>query len=214
MGMMLDVNDLQVAMGPDAIIDIGRANYYIARITSHIQTETGITFGLVTGAVVRKYSDYDGILQLTAQWPVQAITRVHDMRANGDVDINVDPCGPYFDSIDSIFGLRSNKVYEITLDYGLNPVPADIKGVATEAVIRALLTTPTSLKVMKVGDVEEQFGGLLDFPPADQRVIDNYADSEGTYKLVDTRYQARTHRHNIVLNSSDFCDDGDCDESW
>lgn len=68
-------------------------------------------------------------------------------------------------------------------------VPASIRGVVCRAVIRGMLSEPTNLKSQQVGDVVEEFGGLLDYPPGDQRQLDQYGAGTGTFHLDGGCYQ-------------------------
>lgn len=208
---IITTDELSVAMGrasdPLSGDEAAQAQYQIDRVTSYIENETGVTFGQITGDVLRKRADGGGEIKLI-EWPIHLVTLIHDVKRDLDIPFQGN-VRTYFDGIDTIYGLRPGKVYDITMDYGMYPVPNDIKGVAASAVIRELSTEPTDAKQITVGDVTEIFGGLLDFPPGDQHTIDNYTSTEDSWRIESPVRPG--HRHNIVLNGPDFCDDDrDC----
>lgn len=209
MGLMITPDDVQVAF-PNQEIDPGQCAFLIKRASSFVQNKVDVTFGLFTDVVVRKKTDWDGTLYFV-EFPINNLSLIHDVPADLDLS-QTTPCGPFFDSIDTIYGLIPRHVYDCTIDYGL-PVPDDIKGVLIDAVFRGLNSLPSGLKSLTVGDVIEEYNGLLDFPQYDLDIIENYSTIHATWKTTDARFQTREHRHNIVLNGPDFCgDDDDC--SW
>lgn len=204
---LITPDDVQVAF-PGQSIDPGQCQYLINRASTFVQNRVDVTFGLFTDVVVRKKTDWDGQLYFV-EFPINDLTLIHDVPA--DVDLSTtDPLGPFFDSIDTIYNLRARHVYDCTIDYGME-VPPDIKGVVTDAVFRGLNSLPSGLKSLTVGDVIEEYNGLLDFPQYDLDIIDNYSTIHATWKTQDNRFQRRSHRHNIILNSPDFCDG---DDDW
>lgn len=62
-------------------------------------------------------------------------------------------------------------------------VPPGIQGVACRAVIRGMLSDPSNLVSEQIGDVIETYGGLLDYPPGDQRKLDQYGGGQGSVTL-------------------------------
>lgn len=186
---MLSTDDLSVAMGGQDFTpaEAAKAQTYIDRITAYIEGETDIRFGTVTGEQFKKRSDSGGVVQFS-QWPIHDITAVHEVR--NDIDLVIGG-SVYFDGVDRFYGLRPNKLYLFTMDYGQDPVPADIKGVAVDAVIRALNTEVTALKSRTTGDVTEVYGGMLDFGATDQIIIDNYSETEATWRLTSNIFQSQ-----------------------
>lgn len=63
-------------------------------------------------------------------------------------------------------------------------VPAVIKGVAARAVARGMNADPTNFSVLTVGDITEQYNGLLDFPESDQKILDLEGGGKTTVYLA------------------------------
>lgn len=202
---ILTVDELQVAMNVTFTDgQAGQAQYYIDRVSSFIENQTGAKFSLVTGQVIREQADSYGEVEMMV-WPISAITNIHDYLTDTDLPAN---CYRW-DGIQTIYWFRPYQVVDVTVDYGIDPVPADIKGIAIEAIRRGMASNPTSLKSKAVGDVVYQYGTMLDFPAEDKAVIQSYTSTEGTYQLPGPSNDPQ-YRWSNVLNGPDWPTDGWC----
>lgn len=177
---LLTVDDVKKANGQASLTltpdQTDQIQYYIDAVSAYIESTTGVTFGQIVGETFRFKSDEDGDLYLPL-WPIQAVTAV--VRVS-----DPDSVFPYYwDGLQEIRRLRAQKAYDVTLNYGYYPVPADIMGVAVESVRRGVSAGPTGIKTKTVGDVSYDFGSWNSFDPADVQIINSYGDQEGTLKL-------------------------------
>jgi hypothetical protein len=179
---LLTVDELEDAMGGISFTEVqtNTANYLINRVSSYLESATGVTFEPVVGFVFRSKADSNGEIRFPV-YPVTDVSNFHDFKS--DLDITY----PRWDGLELLLGFFPSQVVDVTIDYGMTVVPADIKNVATEAVRRGMSANSTTLVSKTVGDVIYQFGDMLMFPAADQEVIDSYEVHQGTMTLDDRR---------------------------
>jgi len=180
---IISVTDLQNYMGITFTdTQTVQAAYIVDYINGFINDETDTSFGLETGVTIRVRTDVDGeyILQ---NIPVSAVTLIHDVAT--DTDLTSDQW--IFDGIDTLCGFWPGQVLDVTMDFGVDPVPGSIIGVALSMAKRAMgqliSNTDSGLVLKQVGDVIYQFGDVLSPNKNEQTVLDAYSVTEFTMKL-------------------------------
>lgn len=189
------VENFMKASGATSYTDTQKAQiqYYIDTVEGYLTKLTGVTFSKIVDEPVRMKSDGLGEIVLELD-PITDVSNVAEwVRSTDNEDlVNVDYC---WDGFNSIRGLWAFRTYVVTLSYGLDPVPADIVGVATEAVKRGVASNPTGLKMKTVGDVSYQYGDMLDFSSdTDQKIISEYSETNTTWSLATSRDHESTSR--------------------
>jgi len=204
---LLTVDELEDAMGGVSLTEAQTncANYLISRVSSYLESITGVTFEPKTDFTFRAKADMNGQVT-TPVWPVTDVSNFHDFKT--DLDITY----PRWDGMDMFYGMFPRQVIDITVSYGMETVPIAMKNVAIEAVRRGMSANATSLVSKTVGDVIYVFGDMLTFPAADQEVIDSYEVTQGTYTLDDHRgdpYDAANLLRQMIpwANGPDYIDD-------
>jgi hypothetical protein len=174
---LLTVDDLQTALGGTPLSDAqkAQARYYIDVVSAYIENRTGVTFSHIVNERFRCYADDQGEIDLKI-CPISEVGSITDRETGNEV------FGWYFDGERAICGLRPNCVYDVILSYGFHPVPADIRGVATEAVKRALSTGVTGFTT--TGEVFRP-PEMMDFSRTDTEILESYGPgSETTWRLA------------------------------
>jgi hypothetical protein len=178
--VLLTIDYLEAAMGKTfSDEEAGQVQFLIDGVSSYIETYTGTAFSPVVDQTIRFRSDSYGCIPLFKH-PVTNVSVVHDYRDNFDLVAGV---SYIWDGLQTIRGLRTRHVYDVTFSYGYDPCPLAVQVVATKAVMRGLSSTPSNLKALTVGDITEQYGDMLDFSDADVLILDNFKDTEGTIRL-------------------------------
>jgi hypothetical protein len=177
---LVTVSELEDAMGGVDFNDtqIANANYLINRVSTYIESVTNTKFSPVTDFTFRAKSDDSGEI-VAPVFPVTDVSNFHDFVT--DLDISY----PRWDGMDLFYGLFSKQVVDITVSYGYDTCPDDLKNVVLEACKRGMSVTSTSLIMKTVGDVIYQYGDMLVFPQADQDIIDSYEQKIRTFTLED-----------------------------
>ena len=180
---IITVADLQNYMGITFTgTQTTQAGFIVDFINDYINNETDTSFGLVTGEVMRVKADLDGNV-IFQNIPIQLITLVHDVYTNLDFASD----GWIFDGIDTLYPFYPGQILDITLNYGVTPVPKAIIGVALAMAKRAmgelLANTGSGLLLKQVGDVIYQFGDVLTPNKVEQSVLDGYSSSEYTIRV-------------------------------
>lgn len=177
---LLTVEDYEVATGGAELSDseAARCQYYIDFLSDYLETRTGITFSRIIGQTVRVRTDEYGEV-LFDDYPVTDVTKIHDVKDDFDYANPAD----YWDGQETLTGFYPRQVLDVTYDCGLDPVGKALSGVAIEAVKRGMATTPTGLKKKIVGDVQYEYGDMLDFSDKDVEIIDLYEQTEHTMRL-------------------------------
>lgn len=172
---LLTVADLKSAMGGVTFTaaQTAVAEYLISRVSSYLETTTGVFFEPHVAETIRVKSDYRGTVRPDL-YPITDVSNFHDFVTDEDITY------PRWDGMGEFHGFFPNQVVDITLDYGMSSVPDDIQGVATEACKRGMAANPTNLMMKTVGDVIYQYGDMFAFSPADQQVINSYSVTEST----------------------------------
>lgn len=180
---IISVSDLQTFMGIEFTdIQAAQAAYIVDYINGYINDETDTSFGTETGAVIRVKTDVSGEY-IFQNIPVQAVTLVHDVFS--DTDLTSSQWS--FDGIDVLCGFYPGQVLDITMDFGVDPVPGSIIGVALGMAKRAMgqliSNTDSGLVLKQVGDVIYQYGDVLSPNKNEQTILDSYSVTEFTMKL-------------------------------
>lgn len=192
---ILTVEDFRKASGATSYTDTQKdqIQYYIDIVEAFLTKLTGVTFTKIVGDQIRIKTDGLGEIQIQFE-PVNNVSAVAEWEqgvAYADL-VQADYC---WDGFDTIRGLWRFKTYVITVDYGIDPVPGDIVGLATEAVKRGVASNPTGLKMKTVGDVSYQYGDMLDFSSdTDQAILSEYAETNVTWSLATSRDHESTSR--------------------
>ena len=180
---LITVEELETAMGTTfSDSELGKAEYLINGLSAYIESMSGIHFGVVTDQVERMRANPYGRIKFVKQ-PVSAVTLIHDYSTDSDLtDLNW-----FFDGIDELRGLYGYQVVDVTYSYGLAP-PADVKFAATEAIKRGMYATDTNLKLKQVGDVVEQYQGMLPLTDQELDIFSSYGQNNWTIRLDPTPY--------------------------
>jgi hypothetical protein len=205
---LLTLDYLAAAMGGVSFSDedAGRAQYFIDTVSSYIENYTGTTFSPTVDEVIRLRSDSYGCIVLS-QHPCTDVSKVHDFRDNFDL---VSGANYLWDGLQTISGLRTRRVYDITFSYGYDPCPLSVTTVACKAVMRGINGDVTNLKTLTVGDITETYGDMLDFSDADMVVLDNYTDKMTTLRLDASVDSAPFYTdRGVILNGPDWWYDWD-----
>lgn len=180
---LVTIADLEEALGIEiSSEDINPTQFLLDKISAYIETYTGITFSLVEEAEVKLTSDYYGIIDLPG--PVIEVLGVKNWRDDSDVfywDFNGDS---------ELSGFYPDQTVVVTLSYGYETVPSDIKLVALDMAVSATAAPRISEVTMKtVGDVSEKFAAyssLANFMDEfSKSVLDSYRVSEWSQRLGD-----------------------------
>lgn len=178
MAALITVDELEEALGRTLVgAEITQAEYYIRTVSAYVQRYTNTFFTPVEDEVVRQQSDYRGMVVLSP-YPIREVGDVTRVLPN--------PCSGLFyafDGLDTLYNLEPHTVYDVTISYGYETTPDDIKGVVTE-MVRMALANPTNLSQYRVGDVTETYNteeapaGILSFAGLTQEVLDDYKRTE------------------------------------
>lgn len=210
MSALLTVEDLEDAMGGVDFTEAQTAvaSYLIGRVSSYLESATNCSFSPITDYTARKKANDYGEISLQDFYPVTDISNFHDFCT--DLDISY----PRWDGIETLRNLFPNQVIDVTFDYGFATVPADIKGVATEACRRGMATNATNLVMKTVGDVIYEYGDMFTFNAADQQVIDSYSsDSQRTLMLG--IHRGDPYNSNTLLQQMlPWANGPDCPPEW
>lgn len=200
---LLTQQDLENVMGPLKPSQEALAAFLIGRVTAYLRLTTGCSFEPVIDYVFRAKADITGRILLDAFYPTTDVSNFHDFVS--DVDIAY----PRWDGISTLYNFHPRQVVDITIDYGFEDAPEDIKGVALEAVRRGMAANATTLKTKTVGDVTYVYGDMFSFSSADQEIIDSYSNNSETTMILDGedgRYSANTLLQSMIpwANGPDY----------
>lgn len=181
--MLFTIQELAQAMGNKSFAsdDNAKAAHLISKVSSYMETVTGCYFEPHVGTVVRIKADDTGCATLEQWYPVTDISNFHDFKTDLDVTY------PRWDGILELYNMWPKQVLDVTINYGFDEVPEDIKRVSIDAVIRGMKTDGTNLKSKQVGDVIYEYGDMFSFPDADQQVIDSYSAEDNRTILLGTQ---------------------------
>lgn len=185
---MFTIADLEVPLRRS--IDPADEPYYqhlIDRVTAYIETVTGVAFTLHTNETVRYRADGWGVVELIG--PVVDVTTITPLRQS-NYQYRYDGWDwipSEWDGLDEITGLAPYEVVDVTYTYGydLSEVPADIKGVAMDVVIRKLNgRDPGELEEKTVGDISYKWRvSEADFDAFGLDVLEAYKGGARTWRL-------------------------------
>lgn len=180
---IIDVSDLETYMGVSfSDTQAAQAAYIVNYVNGWINDTCDTSFGTTTGFVMRVKADVDG-RYIFHNLPIQQITLVHDVFTDSDFTSD----GWIFDGIDTLWPFYPGQIIDVTLDYGVTPVPDSITGVALAMGKRgmsALLSNTDERLILKqVGDVIYQFGDVLAPNKYEQSILDTYGNTEYTIRV-------------------------------
>ena len=173
------LDEIEDALGRSLTVDEqAKATYYIGVISAFIESYCDlISLQEVLDDVIRLQADYYGIIELGGG-PISSVASVTDVDGT-------EVTGYAFDGSGMISGLAPFQTVDITYSHGLDEVPADIRAIATEAVVGTIvLQLSGPLKTRTVGDVTYSFqeGSNVGVQLA-SGVLDRYKTTEYTMRL-------------------------------
>lgn len=171
------IGDVELSTGK-TITDEDRATYLINVISAYIASYCDLlSFAEVEDDTVRLQADYYGIIELGGG-PISVVTSVTTVDGT-------EVAGYTFDGARMITGLGPFQTVDIVYTHGEDEVPADIQGLAADAVGSVVhLNSTGPLKVRTVGDVTYGYyqGGVV-VSVLSEAVLDRYRKTEYTWRL-------------------------------
>lgn len=194
---LIEVQYLEKALGvPVGSLNQDQAQYYIDTVSSYVESYTGVTFTPQVDVTLRLQADYYGQITLHMK-PIQDVTEVLPADQTTPCDILLTTPSWGFDGYDTIYNLQPHSVYLVTLSYGYDEVPQDIKSYVTEQCINKV-NNPNNLEAFRVGDVTETYGTktqvneTVSVAGLGQEVLDSYKDTEETWRLGPRAYPTQS----------------------
>lgn len=191
----ITIDDVAVASGTASasytVDQEAQIQYYIDFVCAYIENETGYSYSLHTDVTVRYESNPYGQVELV-ECPVITVTRVEDK-------LGVDQIYWRWTGLDIIDYLRPLTIYDIKLSYGVSGAPLPVKGVATEAVKRALNAgkSGNALTEKQVGDVRQIYANPLDaavaFSKTDREILSAAGQPDGYTMQTSVPLQRRRY---------------------
>lgn len=177
---LITIAELEAALGRDLdATQEAQAQALIDLFSAYATTYTGVTFTPVDDAVVRHQSDYRGVITLVPN-PVREV---------GDTVSVLDPTLVLevgFDGVNTLYNLNPHAWYDVTMSYGYETTPDDIKFYVTQSVIGAI-ANPTNLSQYRVGDVTETYStdpsAKTPMQQAVDAILESYKTTEETWAI-------------------------------
>lgn len=190
---LITLDDLEIASGRIILsADEPRLQWYIDAVSGYIETYCDQRFSAVANDIFMAMADRRGAIEIPGLTAVASVQLRDNWLATFETLVSG---GDYtWDGIDTIYGLTPYATYKITVSYGWETTPADIKNIVTELVMAGTglaFGAKGGLKSKRTGDVEEQYGVTVEenggpvvtLASLQRTVLDSYRTTTRTWRL-------------------------------
>lgn len=186
---LVTIEDIEVALGRTASNEAEEAKWQqrIDQISAFIDGYVDCSLEELADDAIRAQADYYGVIELGGD-PISTVTSVNHFGDSTAYGI------PYWDGMNTIYGLAPMEVVDIIYSHGYESVPEEIKGVALDAVLAVLGIAEQGssgpIRQFTVGDVTEAYafskgedGATFVNVSISGQVLNNYRQTAGTYRV-------------------------------